>query len=102
MTVFVNNTWKISKASMTVAHGVKSGSLYMLHVSSVKHHVLNVTEQPSASLWHRRLGHMSKKGMKILSRSGYLPGFLFQDFEFCEHCVFGKQTQVAHRKRGSS
>ena len=101
MTVFGNNTWKISKGSMTVAHGVKSGSLYMLHVLSVKHHVINVTEQPSVSLWHCRLGHMSKKGMEVLSHLGYLPGFSFQDFEFCEHCVFGKQTQVPHRKRGN-
>ena len=92
VTVFGNNTWKISKGSLTIAHGVKSGNLYMLHVSSVKHHVINVTEQPSVSLWHRRLGHMSKKGMEILSCYGYLPSFSFHEFEFCEHCVYGKQT----------
>ena len=44
VTVFGNNTWKISKGSLTIAHGVKSGNLYMLHVSSVKHHVINVIE----------------------------------------------------------
>ena len=85
--------WKISKGSMTVAHGVKSGGLYMIHVSSVSKNVIHVTEQPNVSLWHRRLGHMSKKGMEILSRSGYLPGFSFSDFQFCEHCLYGKQTQ---------
>ena len=77
VTMFGNNTWKISKGLMTIAHGVKSGNLYMLHVSSVKHHVINVTEQPSVSLWHCRLGHMSQKGMKILSHFGCLPGFNF-------------------------
>ena len=40
VTMFGNNTWKISKGSMTVAHGVKSRSLYMLHVSSVKNNVI--------------------------------------------------------------
>ena len=53
VTIFGNNVWKISKGSMTVAHGVKFGTLYMLHVSGVKHNVINVTEQPSVSLWHR-------------------------------------------------
>ena len=84
-----------------VAHGSKSGTLYMLHVSNVKNHVICVIEQPSVSLWHRRLGHMSQKGMKILSRSGYVPGFDFSDFSFCEHCLYGKQTQSPH-KRGST
>ena len=44
VTVFGNNTWKIFKGSLTVAHGVKSGNLYMLHVSSMKDNVINVTE----------------------------------------------------------
>ncbi|MCO5591598.1 hypothetical protein L7F22_045587 [Adiantum nelumboides] len=35
--------------------------------------------------------------MEILSRSGYLPGFSFQNIEFCEHCVYGKQIQEPHR-----
>ena len=81
--------------------GIKSGILYTLHVSKVKNHVINVIEQPSVSLWHRRLGHMSKKGMEILSHFGYLPGFLFHDFEFCEHCVYGKQTQTPHKSKGN-
>ena len=101
ITVFGNNTWKISKGSMTVAHGVKPGSLYMLYVSGVNHNVFNIIERPNVSLWHRRLGHMSKKGMEILSRSDYLPGFSFHDFEFCEHCLYGKQTQEPHKHRGN-
>ena len=95
--VFGNNSWKISKGSLIVTISIKSGSLYTLHVSEVKNHVINVIEQPSVSLWHHRLGHMSKKGMEILSRSGYLPGFSFHDFKFCEHCVYGKQTKTPHK-----
>ncbi|RYA47095.1 hypothetical protein DD606_23800, partial [Enterobacter cloacae complex sp. GF14B] len=101
VTTFGQNMWKISKGSMTVAHGVKSGGLYMIYVSNVSKNVINVTEQPNVSLWHSRLGHMSKKGMEILSRSGYLPGFSFNDFEFCEHCLYGKQTQQPHKHRSS-
>ena len=81
--------------------GIKSGSLYTLHVSKIKNHVINVIERPSVSLWHRRLGHMSKKGMEILSCSGYLLGFSFHDFEFYEHCIYGKQTQTPHKSKGN-
>jgi len=100
-TTFGDNSWKITKGSLVVARGTKSGTLYMLHVSTVKDHVICVTEQPSVSLWHRRLGHMSQTAMKELSRSGYLPGFNFSDFTVCEHCLYGKQTQTPHKK-GSS
>jgi hypothetical protein len=40
---------------------------------------------------HRRLGHMSEKGMEILMKRELIP---FGDKEFCEHCVYGK-----HHKR---
>lgn len=44
---------------------------------------------------------MSKKGMEILSCFGYLLDFSFQEFEFCEHFVYGKQTQELHRTKGN-
>ena len=99
--VFGDSSWKITKGSLVVARGSKCGTLYMLHVSNVKANVICVTEQPSVSLWHRRLGHLSQSGMKILSRFGYVPGFNFSDFSICEHCLYGKQTQSPH-KRGST
>ena len=88
VTKFGYNKWKISKGFMTIDHGVKSGSLYMLHVSGVKHNVINITEKPSVSLWHYQLGHMSKKGMEILSCFGCLPGLSFHGFDFFEHCLY--------------
>ena len=39
--------------TMTVAHGVKSRGLYMIYVSNVSKNVINVTERPNVSLWHR-------------------------------------------------
>ena len=87
-----DSAWKISKGSLVVACGVKSSTLYMLHVSCVKDHVICVTEQPNVSLWHCRLGHMSKKGMEKLSHLGYVPTFYFSNFKVCEHCLYGKKT----------
>ena len=71
----------------------------MLHVSNVKHNVINVIKKPSISLWHHWLGHMSKKGIEVLSHSCYLPSFSFLHFEFSEHCVYGKQTQEPHKRQ---
>ena len=70
----------------------------MLHVSTIKNNVICVTKEPSLSLWHRRLGHMSSSGMKVLSCFGYVLGFNFFDFSFCEHCLYGKQTESPHKR----
>ena len=42
--VFGDSSWKITKGSLVVARGSKSGTLYMLHVSTVKNHVICVTK----------------------------------------------------------
>ena len=97
--VFGDSSWKIAKGSFVVAHGSKSRTLYMIHVSNVKKNLICVVEQPSVSLRHCRLGHMSQSGIKVLSCFGYVLGFNFSNF--CEHCLYGKQTQSPH-KRGSS
>ena len=70
----------------------------VLHISSVSDHVVTITEQPSVSLWHGRLGHMSETGMKVLSRLGYLPCLRYADFEHCDHCIYGKHVQTSHKK----
>ena len=45
-------------------------------------------------LWHRRLGHMSEKGLKILSKQGLLDDAETGKLKFCETCVMGKQCRV--------
>ena len=97
--VFGDSSWKITKGSLVVARGSKSGTLYMLHVSTVKNHVICVTEQPSVSLWHRRLCHMSQSGMKILSRFGHVLAFtIFLIFLFVNIvCMVNKHS---HHTKG--
>ncbi|KAL2607982.1 hypothetical protein R1flu_026555 [Riccia fluitans] len=48
-----------------------------------------------AKLWHRRLGHMSEKGMEVLRKQDLLFGLKSSKLEFCEHCVFGKHKRSA-------
>ena len=47
-------------------------------------------------LWHRRLGHIGEKGLQILHINGMVEGMsnFSLDFDFCEHCVYGKQNRV--------
>ena len=88
--VYGDNSWKISKGSLVVARGTKLGTLYMLHVTTIKDHVICVAKEPNLSLWHRWLGHMSICGMKFLSHLGYVPGFNCFNMSICEHCLYGK------------
>ena len=53
---------------------------------------------PVSSLWHGRLGHLSKADIMHLSRAGYIPKLSFSDHQFCEHCQYGKQVAASHPK----
>lgn len=50
------------------------------------------------SLWHSRLGHMSSKNMKILTKEGYLPDNEVGELEFCKICVLGKSHKLSFPK----
>ena len=39
-----------------------------------------------SELWHRRLGHMSEKGLSVLSKKQLLGGFETEKLKFCEQC----------------
>ena len=96
-TVFGSQSWNIMKGSMIIAKGVKCGSLYPMHVSSVNENVVAITELPSTSLWYCRLGHISRSGMENLTRFGYLPALPYLNFPFCEFCVYGKHAKSSHK-----
>ncbi|KAH9802601.1 hypothetical protein KPL71_001457 [Citrus sinensis] len=43
-------------------------------------------------IWHMRLGHMSKNGLKVLESQGVLRGDKLCPVEFCEVCVLETET----------
>ena len=82
---------------MQIAQGLKTSTLYVLHVSKFCNNVICIAKQPSISLWHRRLGHMYRSRMQVLSHYGYNPGLNFSNFSVCEHCLYGnKQAANSH------
>jgi 5'-3' exoribonuclease 2 len=49
-----------------------------------------------SSLWHGRLGHLSKTDITYLSKAGYIHKLSFSDHQFCEHCQYGKKVATPH------
>jgi hypothetical protein len=47
-------------------------------------------------LWHQRLGHIGEKGLRLLHGKGMVEGMsnCSLDFDFREHCLYGKQNRV--------
>ena len=64
-----------------------------LHVSTVGIK-RKLTSENSASLWHKRLGHISKRRIERLVSDGILDPLDFMDFDTCVNCIKGKQTNV--------
>jgi hypothetical protein len=45
-------------------------------------------------LWHQRLGHIGEKDLRTLHGKGMVEGMsnFTLDFDFYEHCIYGKQN----------
>ena len=86
--LFVDGTWKVTKGARVLAHGKKTGTLYM--TSSTRDTIAVAEASTDTSVWHCRLGYMSEKGMKMLLSKGKLPELKFVDFDMCESYILGK------------
>ena len=94
--LFVGGTWKVTRGVRVLAHGKKTGTLYM--ISSLRDTIAIAEASTDTSLWYRRLGHMSEKEMKMLLSKGKLPKLKSIDFDICESCLLGKQNKVSFLK----
>ena len=75
-----------------------AANLYMLNGETLEEAQADValekTREESTMLWHKKLGHMSERVLKILSEHGLLPGLRKVSLPFCEHCVISKQHRL--------
>lgn len=55
----------------------------------------SVTEE---DLWHKRLSHISGKGLQELAKQGLLPHGTGNNLTFCEFCVVGKAKRQSFAK----
>ena len=89
--LFIGGTWKVTKRARVLARGKKTGILYM--TSCPRNTIAVADASTDTSLWHRRLGHISEKEMKMLLSKGKLPKLKSIDFDMCESCILGKQKK---------
>lgn len=75
------------------------GSLYVFDHDSQVGASVAMTDNEN-ELWHRRLRHMSKKGLEVMVKRDQLPGLKSVDLDFCHHCLYGKQKRVNFLKIG--
>ena len=67
-----NGVMKFSKGSLIVARAQKVNTLYLMNARLCPEEV-NVVSDTADELWHKRLCHMSVKGMKRLADDNLIP-----------------------------
>jgi hypothetical protein len=108
--IFEKGTCRMVRRAMVLMKGVRFGTLYNLLGSTISDGCnssnvpdIGVEEEinPTVSgekvmLWHQRLGHIGEKGLRLLHGKGIVEGMsnCSLDFDFYEHCLYGKQNRV--------
>ena len=87
---------KIVKGALEMMKVEKiAANLYMLKGETQQEGEASTALASSAEeltmMWHRKLGHMSEQGLKILAEQKLLLGLKKVSLPFCEHCVTSKQ-----------
>ena len=80
-----------------MARGNKRRGLYWTTTSTCVDMVNAVESDSSSTLWHKRLNHISKKGLNVLAKKKLLSNFRSAKLEKCEHCLAGKQNRVSFK-----
>jgi hypothetical protein len=109
-TIFEKETCMMARGTMVLLKGVQFGTLYkpqgrtitdgcnssIVHDIGAKEEITPTIFGEKVMLWHQTLGHIGEKGLRLLHGKGMVEGIskFFLDFEFYEHCVYGKQNQV--------
>ena len=95
---FHGGKWKVSKRAIILAHGHKTGILYM--TTNSRDTIVVADTGADSKLWHLRLGHMSEKGMKVILSKGKLLELKSIESDLCEDCILRKQKKVSFAKVG--
>ncbi|RDX75554.1 hypothetical protein CR513_44548, partial [Mucuna pruriens] len=97
---FGHGKWNLTKGNLVVARGEKISKLYWTKPLVAKDSVDAMDME--ASLWHRRLSHISEKELTFLAKKDMLPGLKNAELEKCSHCMAGKKTKVAFKNHTPS
>ncbi|XP_047320437.1 uncharacterized protein LOC124924441 [Impatiens glandulifera] len=92
---------RVTKGSLMVMRGVREKSIYIFQGNNLVGDMMAVAEPRDVSptsLWHKRLGHVSERGLKRLNKRVYFGKKKLDDLEFCENYIYNKATRVKFRR----
>ena len=108
--VFSKDGCKMMRGAMLLAKGTRRGTLFQLEacISQCNSSFVSTCVPKGAitlegkllaektMLWHLRFGHIGEKGLRTLKNKNLVEGLndCNLEFDFCEHCVYGKQNRV--------
>ena len=93
---FINSgNWKLTNGSLVVARGRLCCSLYKIQEKVCGGQLNVVDDDTSPDLWHKRLAHMSEKGLQLLAKQSLIPMAKDKSSNPCDYCLFGKQHRVS-------
>ncbi|KAL4379562.1 hypothetical protein GQ457_02G035640 [Hibiscus cannabinus] len=98
MNLFSGGKWKLTRNNMIVAKGNKQGSLYVTQGKICKGEANVTCGNSCLELWHKRLGHISEKGLQILAQKALIPEVKCKAIQPCIHYLAGKQHKVSFRR----
>ena len=73
-----------------MARGKKCSSLYLMQTSMSTNSVNAVESDSSSELWHKRLSHISEKGLYFLAKKNFLSRLKGAKLKRCGHYLAGK------------
>jgi hypothetical protein len=70
--------------------------LYNVHAKLSTACINALQKEDACAMWHKRLGHMSEKGMAVLVKKKLLKGVHIKK---CSDCLIGRQHRVAFKNQ---
>ncbi|XP_047268802.1 uncharacterized protein LOC107871373 isoform X1 [Capsicum annuum] len=92
---FANKKWKLTNGALVIAKGVARGTLYRTNAEIYRDELNAVREEISVDLWHKRIGHMSEKGLEILAKKSLISFSKGTTAKSCDYYLFSKQYRVS-------
>ena len=86
---FDEGKWMLIMGSLVVVKGDACCTLYKPQ-GKVCNDELYATKGTSLKLWHKRLGHMSEKGLQVLARKFLIPLAKNESLSSCDICLVRK------------
>ncbi|KAM3266294.1 hypothetical protein P3L10_003288 [Capsicum annuum] len=94
--------WKLTRGSMIVDRGHKFSNLYVFQGSISRGLINLVKNDTSSEFWHRRLSHMSEKGIDSLAKKNLLSGVKQAKLKKYVHCLAGKLKKISFQSHPPS